>query len=38
MLEQAFDDYIRLDILQNFDCSSYSAQEKVTEEQKREWL
>ncbi len=28
MLEQAFDDYFRMDMLQDFDGSSYSAQEK----------
>ncbi len=28
MLEQAFDDYFRMDILQDFDGSSYSTQEK----------
>ncbi|AWB71708.1 hypothetical protein Sa5Y_VC02586 [Vibrio cholerae] len=28
MLEQAFDDYFRMDMLQDFDGSSYSTQEK----------
>jgi predicted transposase YbfD/YdcC len=28
MLEQAFDDYFRMEVLQKFDSSSYSAQEK----------
>nr|BCN19077.1 hypothetical protein [Vibrio cholerae]BCN19082.1 hypothetical protein [Vibrio cholerae]BCN19084.1 hypothetical protein [Vibrio cholerae] len=32
MLEQAFDDYFRMDMLHDFDGSSYSTQEKVTEE------
>lgn len=32
MLEQAFDDYLRMDMLHDFDGSSYSTQEKVTEE------